>query len=66
MQVIELVGVILALSMEVMVGVILVQPLKATNGEKTAWLGSHRVIASRNRAYAFKRVSFSRNAEGYR
>ncbi len=44
---IEQVGGTLALSMEVLVGVILAQPLKATSEEKTAWPGSHGVIASR-------------------
>ncbi len=48
MPVVELVRGTLALSMEVLVGVILAQPLKATSGEKkTARPGSHRVVASR-------------------
>ncbi len=47
MPVVELVGVTLALSMEVLVDVILIQPLKATSGEKTARPGSHGVVASR-------------------
>ncbi len=47
MPVVELVGSILALSMEVLVGVILAQPLKATSREKTARPGSHGVVASR-------------------
>ncbi len=34
-------------SMEMLVGVILTQPLKATSGEKTARPGSHGVVASR-------------------
>ncbi len=47
MPVVELVGGTLALSMEMLVSVILAQPLKATSGEKTAWSGSHGVVASR-------------------
>ncbi len=47
MPVIELVGGTLILSMEVLVGVILAQLLKATSGEKTAWPGSHGFVASR-------------------
>ncbi len=47
MPVVELVGGILALSMEVPVGIILAQLLKATSGEKTAWPCSHGVVASR-------------------
>ncbi len=47
MPVVELVGGTLALLMEVLVDVILAQPLKATSGEKTAWPGSHGVVASR-------------------
>ncbi len=47
MQVVELAGVILALSMKVLVGIILVQPLKAISGEKTVWPGSHRFVAAR-------------------
>ncbi len=47
MPVVELVGGTLALSMEVLVGVILAQPLKATSGEKTARPCSHGVVASR-------------------
>ncbi len=47
MLVVKLVGGTLALSMEVLVGVILTQPLKATSGEKTAWPGFHRIVASR-------------------
>ncbi len=47
MPVVELVGGTLALSMEVMVGVILAQPLKATSRKKTARPGSHGVVASR-------------------
>ncbi len=47
MPVIELVGGTLALSMEVLVGVILAQPLKATSGEKTARPCFHGVLASR-------------------
>ncbi len=34
-------------SMEVLVGVILTQPLRATSGEKMARPGSHRVVASK-------------------
>ncbi len=45
--VVELVGGILALSMEVLVGVILAQPLRITSGEKMARPCSHGVIASR-------------------
>ncbi len=40
-QVVKLAGVILALSIEVLVGVILTKPLKTTSKEKTAQLGSH-------------------------
>ncbi len=47
MPVIELVGGIFALSMEVLVGVILAQPLRATSGKKTARPCSHGVVASR-------------------
>ncbi len=47
MPVVELLGGTLALSMEVLVDVILTQPLKATSGEKTARPGSHGVVASR-------------------
>ncbi len=47
MPVVEQVGNTLTLSMEVLVDVILVQPLKATSGEKTARPGSHGVVASR-------------------
>ncbi len=42
---VELVSIILALSMEVMVDVILTQPLKATIREKTAWPHSHGFVA---------------------
>ncbi len=44
---VELIGGTLALSMEVLVGVILAQLLKATSGEKTARPCSHGVVASR-------------------
>ncbi len=47
MPVVELIGDILALSIEVLVGVILAQPLKATSREKTTRPGSHGVVASR-------------------
>ncbi len=47
MQVVELVGVILALSMEVLEGVIPAQPLKAISGEKTAQPGSHGFVTAR-------------------
>ncbi len=47
MPVVELVGGTLALSMEVLVGVILTQPLKATSREKTARPGSHGDVANR-------------------
>ncbi len=47
MPVVELVGGTLALSIEVLVGIILAQPLKATSGEKTARPYSHGVVASR-------------------
>ncbi len=47
MSVVELIGGTLALSIEVLVDVILAQPLKATSGEKTARLGSHGVVANR-------------------
>ncbi len=47
MQVVELAGVILALSIEVLVGVILAQLLKATSGEKMAWLGSHGFVVAK-------------------
>ncbi len=47
MPVIELVGGTLTLSMEVLVGVILAQPLKATSGEKTARPCFHGVVASK-------------------
>ncbi len=47
MQVVELVGGTLALSIEVLVGVILAQPLKATSREKKTRPGSHGVVASR-------------------
>ncbi len=47
MPVIELVGGTLALSMEVLVGVILTQPLKATSREKMTRPGSHGVVASK-------------------
>ncbi len=46
MQVVELAGIILALSIEVLIGVILAQLLKAISREKTAWPGSHRVMAN--------------------
>ncbi len=42
-----MVGGTLALSMEVMVGVIFAQPLRATSGEKTDRPCSHGVVASR-------------------
>ncbi len=45
MPVVELVGGSLVLSIEVLVGVILAQPLKATSRQKTARPGSHRVAA---------------------
>ncbi len=47
MLVVELVGGILALSMEVLVGVILAQPLKATSREKTARSDCYGFVASR-------------------
>ncbi len=47
MPMVELVGGTLTLSIEVLVGVILTQLLKATSGEKMAWPGSHKVIASK-------------------
>ncbi len=47
MPVVELVEGTLALSIEVLVDVILAQPLKATSGEKTARPGFHGVVASR-------------------
>ncbi len=47
LQVVELTGIILTLSIEVLVGVILTQPLKATNGEKTAQAGFYGVIVNR-------------------
>ncbi len=47
MPVVELVGDILTLLIEVLVGVILTQPLKATSREMTTWPDSYRVIASR-------------------
>ncbi len=47
MPVVELVGGTLALSMEVLVDVILAQPLKATSGEKTARPCFHGVVASK-------------------
>ncbi len=47
MLVVELVGGTLARSMEVLVGVIHAQPLKATSGEKMGRPYSHRVVASR-------------------
>ncbi len=47
MPVVELVGGTLALSMEVLVGVILAQPLKATSREKMARLCSYGLVASR-------------------
>ncbi len=37
--------------MEVLVGIILTQPLKATSGEKTARPGSHGVVANRKLHY---------------
>ncbi len=48
MQMIELAGVIIALSMEVLVGVILTQLLKATSKKKIARPDSHEVVAIRN------------------
>ncbi len=68
MQVVELAGVILALSMEVLVGVILAQLLKHTSGEKTAWPGSHGFVAvpSPPKAYVFRSVGSNRKAEGYK
>ncbi len=45
MQVVKLAGVILALLIEVLIDVILAQPLKATSGEKIARPGSHGVMA---------------------
>ncbi len=47
MQVIELAGIILALSMEVLEDVILAQPLKATSQEKMAWPSSHGFVAAK-------------------
>ncbi len=47
MPVVELVGGTLALSIEVLVGVILAQPLKVTSGEKTTRPCFHGVVASR-------------------
>ncbi len=45
---VKLAGVILALSIEVLVGVIFAQLLKATSREKMAWLGFYRFIAATN------------------
>ncbi len=47
MQVIELAGVIFALSMEVLVGVILTQSVKAISRKKTAQPGSHGFVAAK-------------------
>ncbi len=47
MPVVELVGGTLSPSIEVLVGVIFAQPLKATSGEKTARPCSHALVASR-------------------
>ncbi len=47
MQVVELAGVIVALSIEVLVGIILAQLLKATSGEKTTRLSSHGFVTAR-------------------
>ncbi len=46
-QMVKLAGVILALSIEVLVGFIPAQPLKATNGEKTAWPSSYGIMTTR-------------------
>ncbi len=47
MQVVELAGIILALSIEVLKGIILAQLLKATSREKTARPGSHGFMTAK-------------------
>ncbi len=47
MQVVELARIILALSIEVLIGVIFAQLMKATSGEKTAWPGFHGFVVAR-------------------
>ncbi len=54
MHIVELASVILALLMEVLVGVILAQPLKAISREKTAQLGSYGVMTTRKLYYLAK------------
>ncbi len=44
---VELAGVIFALLIEVLVGVIFAQPLKTTSGEKAIWLGSHGFVTAK-------------------
>ena len=51
MQVVELASVIFTLLMEVLIGIILTQLLKATSREKTAWLGFYRFVAARKLYY---------------
>ncbi len=51
MQVVKLAGVILALSMEILVGVIFAQPLKATSGEKMARPGSYGFVTVKKLHY---------------
>ncbi len=68
MQVVELADIILALLIELLVGVILSQPLKATSGEKMARPGFHGFVAVilPYRAYVFRSVGSNRKAEGYK
>ena len=47
MKVVELAGVIFTLSIKMLISVIFTQLLKATSGKKTAWLGSHKLVAAK-------------------
>lgn len=54
---IKLIGVILALLMEVLIDIILTQLLKATSGEDMARPGSYKVMATR-KLYCFARLIY--------
>ncbi len=66
MPVVELIGGTFTLSMEVLVVVILAQPLKATSGEKTARPGSHGVVASRKLHHLVELAHFGVSAPAER
>lgn len=54
MQVVELAGIILALSIQVLVDIILAQPLKIANKGKTAWPSFHKFVAAKKLYYLAK------------